>query len=677
MRASGTQNGLGARIYKGGVASFSTSNEAAKEATGPLDPFDGIPRAIVARAEANAEIVAAFRAFKARSCRTIAATLESFTALYNDGQIEVSAGARELYGEVSARSIERKWRKFEKLGIAGLILVYGNRRGSTIIGTNAPMRDFAIAAIAHNPRVDAPWLRDGIRARFPGERIPSLSAVQKFIRAWKLQNPSLYLRLKSPDKWKSRHMLALGDADANITRVGQLWETDGTPADAYVLGTLELPGGRWDLMAVIDVCSRMPVVLLVPVESSDGFAKLCIKAIPILGVPTAIHADNGAAFVAQRTQRGCARLGISLDFMRAYSGWLKPFIERFFRTALHSFLANLPGYIGCSVVQAAEIRDRNSFKARRGERRKMRRLYRIELTAPELQELLDKWVVHVYGNRQHSGLGRTPNEVIAEADRRGEIKRVADDRLLDLLLAEDGTAVIGKKGLRCGNAFYWDDALVEHVGQTVQFVRTRDQGRLIVYTADSAPRFICIAVDPESAGMDRQVLAIAAKQAQSADIAAKMEEVRALKRKHRPETVYREILENAAATHEAALRGGPIPDADSRVDSLPWRSPALTAAAAALEALEKSRTPEPHDEETLREAQIALDDIEHRRELRDLQLDDDELDALWLAIRNEPRVLTLREQRYLAHFGHNPDSWADNYETTDEFRALKLRLSAA
>src|ERR1019366_648671 len=86
-----------------------------------VDPLGGIPRALVMRAEAKAEIVAAFRAFKGRSCRALGVTLKSFVAQHNRGEIEVSAGTREMFPDISAPSLQRDWRRFEKSGIAGLI----------------------------------------------------------------------------------------------------------------------------------------------------------------------------------------------------------------------------------------------------------------------------------------------------------------------------------------------------------------------------------------------------------------------------------------------------------------------------------------------------------------------------------------------------------------------------
>lgn len=533
----------------------------------PLDPLDGIPTKIAARAVAMAEIVDAFRAVKGRSCRTLGQTLDLFCAHYNLEQVQVSAATRELWPDIAAPTLQKAWRRFEKSGIAGLVPGYGKRRGDSIIARNTLMREFVIAQIAHNPKVNAPFVLEGIEARFPNAQIPSLGAVQKFMCSWKQQNHSLYMRIEDPAGWKSRHMLAIGDADANITRVNQLWEADGTPNDAYVLGTVETPGGRLHLMATIDVASHRIVAHLAPVESSNAVAELLIKAISLNGVPDEIKHDNGAGFVSERTNRGIARLGIAWPATAAYSGWKKPFIERGIRTMMHSFFVNVPGFIGHDVKEASKIRERAGYAPGRGARRNMRRLYRIELTAPELQDLLDKWLEHVYGNKKQSGLGgRTPNEIFAEADRRGQVRRVAE-RLLDVLLGEDGVAVVGKKGIRVDNAFYWDEgnALEAYIEQGVQYVRTRDQGKLIIFSGDGT-KFICVAINPESAGLDRQVMAIAAKQDQNRKMSARMDGLRALKKKFRPEQLFREIIDHAAA--RAAVT---IP-AESNIEPLPYLS---------------------------------------------------------------------------------------------------------
>jgi putative transposase len=414
------------------------------------------------------------------------------------------------------------------------------------------------------------------------------------------------------------------------------------------------------MISVIDVFSRRKVSHLAPAESSQAVADLLIKAFIILGIPDEIVSDRGAAFLSERTQRAMARLGIKWTAVRAYSGEKKPFVERgAMGSVLHMFFENLPGYSGHSPAEASAIRKRKSFAQRRGQN--MAKLYRVELTAAELQTLLDQYLEHIDGNRKQAG--RKPNEVLADAERRGQVQRIADDRLLDLILGEDGVSVIGKKGLRVSNAFYWDDALVEHIGHTVQYVRTRDAGKLIVYTADAKPHFVCVAIDPEALGLDREVMAIAGKQRQAAVMREGMDELRALKRKHRPDKMFREIIDHAVARAAVAI------PAESNIEPLPYRSSAIEAAADALKALDAPAESTPHDEEILREGARAIEAIEQRRAAREADLSDDEVWSLWVAIRRAGRRLSEREQAFLSRYGNTAESWAASYEGTPEFQA--------
>jgi len=198
-----------------------------------------------------------------------------------------------------------------------------------------------------------------------------------------------------------------------------------------------------------------------------------------------------------------------------YAGYLKPFVERMIGTIVRGFLENQEGFGGHNVVEKEEIRKSNSFPQRRGGRRKMAQLYNVKLPQRELQDRGDKWVKCDYANQKqaHRG-GKCPNELFSEADARGEIKRV-DERVLDLSLAPNGSASVTKKGFHIDGRLYWADELIEHQGERLDYVLTADLGRIAVYTAGDAPRFVCIAIDVDAAGLDRRVIAIAALDAQS------------------------------------------------------------------------------------------------------------------------------------------------------------------
>lgn len=607
-----------AELGKGGINSAATINSAlqkrgseaasrlahTQETEGsnpsPAIPSDGINSALLDAADSLTEISRTFDRFFTDNGGTLKQALTIFARLYNSGEIEVSAETRARFPQRSLESIQRDWRKWRRDGARALVLAYGKTRGRSIINETPGMRGLILSMISDKPHVRVARIYDALQVRF-GEgginsAIPSIGTLQHFVSRWKAENPALFMRLKDPDDYKRKFSVSLGNAATDITRVNQLWEVDGTRLE------VQCTDGLFHLNAAIDVCSRWLVMELSPTASGAATAGLLRKAIVEMGVPALIKSDWGKEYLNARIERAVRRLQITWrKVARPYSGELKPFIERGQGTVLHAFFEQVPGYKGHNVKQASEIRARHSFEQRRGERRNLVRLYNVALSRDELQSLLDRWLKAMYGHRKHAGLhGRTPAEAFAEGESRGEVQRISDERALDLLLGEDGIAVVGVKGVRIGNKLFWDDILVEWIGREVQFVHTANAGRVILFSTgkgginsattinSGATTFICIAVNLEMDGIDRQVAAIAAKSRQKQYMREKLDELRRERRQHKPEKLLVEIIEHAEARAAAALPAGkPI------VEALPYTNDGLRAAADALAALEAQPAPAP------------------------------------------------------------------------------------
>ena len=271
-----------------------------------------------------------------------------------------------------------------------------------------------------------------------------------------------------------------------------------------------------------------------------------------------------------------------------YSGELKPFVERGQETILHNCCEQIDGYAGHSVVEAAQIRARNSFEGRHG--RDLIKQYNIKHYASEVQDWFDRWLNPVYGNNPHAGLhGSTPNAEFAAGEARGEVRRVADERQLDVLFGENGVATVSSKGLRIQRAQFWSDDLIPWVGRRVEWIRTRDAGKLIIYSDEEHPQFITIAEDITASGIDRAVVAIAAKQREKEWLGEQLAELRRMKREHRPENALIEVIEHAEARAAAKL------SPETNITAMPAQGEGMREAAAALEALEtKPSAPEEH-----------------------------------------------------------------------------------
>jgi putative transposase len=594
------------------------------------EDFNGIAPAVVRWADARAELCLQYRSYAGAVTGAQALKLASFVDGYNAGAMLVSDETRALLPALAVPTFLRWFKRWSKDGVAGLIPGYGKRRGQGLIETTPAIRDHILAAIAHQPHVRATRVHEGLRVRFT--RVPSLRRVSAFIATWKREHPALYMRLRDPDDYKRKFSVALGNAAAKVTRVNQLWEIDGSPADAYCTD------GLFHLNTVIDVFSRRMVALLTPTASAASTAALLRKTLPVMGIPDEIKSDWGKEYLNARIERAASRIGITWrKVARPYAGELKPFIERNQGTILHNFFEQCPGFKGHSTRQMSEIRAQRSFQQRRGARRNLQRIYDIQLSSAELQELLDRWLVSVYGERAHAGLrGRTPNQVFGEAAAAGQVRRVAEERVLDLWLAEDGVATIGAKGLRVSSTLFWADELIAWRGRKVQFVRTADAGQLLVYSEDGR-EFIAVATNYEAAGIDRQVVALAAKTREKDEMRVALEELRRAKRTHRPERLLTEIIASAEAQLASAL-----PADASKISALPYRSDASRAADATLAALDAAAQPRPvlTEHADRRALDAAYEEIvaSEQHAFYDESLDADVAVARYLTLRETPRA---------------------------------------
>src|SRR5690606_36912574 len=195
-----------------------------------------------------------------------------------------------------------------------------------------------------------------------------------------------------------------------------------------------------------------------------------------------------------------------------FSPWEKPFVERGFRTFAHGFEELLPGYCGHNVAEAQELRAQASFAERLF---KKNAVVDIRLTAAELQDFCDRWCRDMYEQDEQEGLdGQTVFERVSSW--RHPIRRISDERVLDVLLAEapdgHGGRTVTKKGLRVDGLVYIAPELATLIGERVQVLYDpADVGRVVVYHSE---QFVCVAECPEVSGVSRREVAIEASKRQ-------------------------------------------------------------------------------------------------------------------------------------------------------------------
>jgi hypothetical protein len=559
-------------------------------------------------------------------------TIDDFVMAYNAGKIQVSDQARELEPTLNVETLNR-W-----IGLARknqLECRYGNRAGDTIFARKPELAKFVDAIWSANPRIRAGQLHTATVFQFPEIKI-SVNSVAAELRRRLKGNPALYEYFIDRDGYKNKFGVAVGSASAGLGRIGAQHQVDGTSLELWYLAEDGTPA-KAHLNAGIEPISRFLWCHLSRIASAESSVATARKGISLVGVPDEILSDWGAEFLNRHVRRAIVRfLKIRWKKVsRPYSGDLKAFIERVFRTLLHQYIEVSPGYSGHSPIEAATIRKRNSFQQRRGERRNLIKLYGIKLSFEQLGELIENCVT-IYNGTVHSATGVAPAQAIAQAKAAGQLRFLSaqDEKALDMLIGAGGTAIVSKKGVRVDSMFYWADELIPYRGRRIEYVKLRELGNIAVYSADDPATFIAIAQHPETAGLDRQVVALTAKTAEKRYMREQLGTLRCERRRFRPEKIWPAIIENKAALAAARL----TETSSSNVISLPYHTDAISAARRAMDALDNmpardaavatTVTGEPADREARRRAKF-----ERLSQIPPEQRSEDE--AAWLAVYEE------------------------------------------
>jgi hypothetical protein len=222
---------------------------------------------------------------------------------------------------------------------------------------------------------------------------------------------------------------------------GDVMQIDSTPLDVLVRLDNGVPD-RVDLTGIIDVATRtVTAAVLRPTTKSADASVLLARTVtpepmrpgwpeamrmsesalpfrrmlsiderlehaagrPVI-IPQVIVVDHGKVFVSESFKASCAFLGISFQPARKATGTDKPHIERMLGSVATMFAQYVSGYTG----RSPEYRGRGTED-------------KAVWSLPELQDLLDQWLIAEWQNRPHDGLrdplhpGRafTPNEKYA------------------------------------------------------------------------------------------------------------------------------------------------------------------------------------------------------------------------------------------------------------------------
>lgn len=482
-----------------------------------LEQFDAAPAWSRRKAEARGEIVEAFGRFAMG--RGLTEAKAHFIRRYNAGNdaLEISTETYDLYKTISRPSLDL-WRARKKeLGLAGLLDSTWRGRPKArltpkmknyVIGLKRerihrrPARIYEYLIHKFSPQA-APQDESKGSSSAPPHPLPSEATVRRFIQKWERENHELVAFLKNPDKWRSDYQAALGDGSVKALHFLHMIEFDNTPADVMCAD-----GRRYTLTGAIDIFSRKARCLVVPTSKSVAVAGLMRWIILEWGLFDVMIADNGKDYASRHIEAACGALGIELQATPPFTPEAKPHIEAFFHTISTMLFEELQGYIGHSVADRKALESQRSFAQRMFRKDEV---IECRMTAAELQGVIDTWTEKVYHQRKHSGLGTSPEAKAGQSVR--TVKRILNERVLDILLAPVGKATVGKKGIRYQNGRFVAPELADHIKECVQVRRDlADAGTVYVFDAES--RFICTARDAALEGLTVEEAVVARKRQQ-------------------------------------------------------------------------------------------------------------------------------------------------------------------
>ncbi|WP_341893849.1 DDE-type integrase/transposase/recombinase [Ferrovibrio terrae] len=462
------------------------------------------------RAEARLLVLAALEQYRQAGGLTLSKAIAGFIEIYHSNMISVPDLVREELPEISRSSLFDWMKKRDQQGAERLAGNYRGRKEDGAIDKNATLRELLIGMYAERPDLPASVYLNELQKHLPNVRLPSLRVLQRWLTAWKTNNPRVSLQIENPDKAKSKYLSAIGSASAGINRANQLWEMDATPADIL------LKDGRWCLTGAIDIATRRAAARVTRTPTQQAHMGLIRHSALRHGMPEAIRTDNGKDYIGHSFVAAVAALSIEHRVCTPFSPEKKPHIERFFGTLTRDLFARLPGFSGHSVAHAQAIRARRTFANRLGTADEV--AFSVDLTAAELQANIDSWL-DAYHNRPHSALGdRTPNELSAELGI--GIRGIPEERRLDLLLMDlpngGGQRIVQKNGIEAVGTTFIASWIGPHIGYTV-LVRLDPTDMGTIHCFDpSDGAYIGAAIAEELFGIERQQIAAASKAAQRA-----------------------------------------------------------------------------------------------------------------------------------------------------------------
>ncbi|EOX1534542.1 DNA-binding protein [Vibrio cholerae] len=385
-----------------------------------------------------------------------------FVENYNQRKLVLEPEVYETVKSISRVTVDRWEKALLEDGVLALVRRKSPRRGDSVIATQPELEAFCVTLIVERPHFKKQPHKLREYAAVQKEKlgldwqIPAPASFRRWINQWAAVNAGKYTFATDHKQFYSAERGLIHEHEAWVSRPNDLWELDSTPTDIMLRVGEKLT--RYAIVGCIDVFTRRVKLILAPTSTSEAVSLCLRKAILDWGLPNEegeIKTDNGSDYVAKRTVSIIRALGVKHVKATPFSGWEKPYIERFFGTFQGGIVEVMPNYIGHNVQDRELIEARHEFAARIGEGKKKRYQDALDIgmTPEEFQQFMDDWLEHFYHQKPHSGIdGMTPYQKYLSTNYKPLV--ITDPRALDMMLNYIGEASVRRGGVQVNNLIY-------------------------------------------------------------------------------------------------------------------------------------------------------------------------------------------------------------------------------
>jgi putative transposase len=306
------------------------------------------------------------------------------------------------------------------------------------------------------------------------QRIEQINQFREVCDRLPIPHPdSLYVIISNMDEYekdKARHGKLYAEQKhaqrkrgPRPTRPLERVEVDHTKLDLFIIDyETRLPVGRPTITVIIDKYSRMILGFHVGFDPPGYLAIMLCLLHAIMpkryiqtdfprvenkwntyGIPEQIIVDNAPEFYSEDFGEACLQLGMLPLYSPVKHPWYKGAIERYFGTQNRRLLHKLPGTTFSNIMARQDYDPKKNAL----------------ITFDEFMEMLHIWVVDVYSQDLHRGLGDIPAHVWENGIKEFPPTLPRRKQELRVLVGQIERRKISRSGIKLFNLTYNDDRL--------------------------------------------------------------------------------------------------------------------------------------------------------------------------------------------------------------------------